>query len=257
MIIHAGFHKTGTTTVQNMLKAQHAFLSPHVCVILKSDIRDLCEAALAFSTHPSKAQLTTFRAHAASCFGDMPDDDQRPILISAEDLSGAIPGRRGRPGYPHAKPLLTALVSELAPNITPHVYFSTRAPALWLKSCYAHNLRHSRLRQSQDDFIKKYAGHVLDDIAQDIALALNDVPVTTAPLEDTSAHAQGPLTPILDLLDLPHALREPLRPTAITNRSLPPDILEGLLKLNREVDDGIKRSDAKTKLIADYQRRTQ
>ena len=257
MIIHAGFHKTGTTTVQNILKAQHPFLAPHVCVILKSDIRDLCEAALAYSAQPSKTQLATFRDEAAACFGTMPEDDPRPILISAEDLCGAIPGRRGRIGYPQAKALLATLISQIAPDCAPHVYLSTRAPAPWLKSCYAHNLRHGRTRLSLDDFIAAHAGPSLDEIAADIASALGHVPVTTAALEDTSTSAQGPLTPILDLLELSDAVRDPLRPTSVANPSLPADIQAALLILNREEDDGATRNAAKKQLVADYQRRTQ
>jgi hypothetical protein len=257
MIIHAGFHKTGTTTVQNVLKAQHPFLTPHLCVILKSDIRDLCEAALAYSAQPSKTRLATFRDEAAACFGTMPEDDPRPILISAEDLCGAIPGRHGRIGYPHAKALLATLISQIALDCAPQVYLSTRAPTAWLKSCYAHNLRHGRTCLSLEDFITAHAGPSLDKIAADIASALGRVPVTTAALEDTSTSAHGPLTPILDLLALPEALRKPLRPTSVGNPSLPPDILDALLKLNRAKDDGTTRNKAKKQLVADYQRRTQ
>ena len=257
MIIHAGFHKTGTTTVQNVLKAQHLLLAPHVCVILKSDIRDLCAAALAYSAQPSETRLAIFRDEAAACFGTMPEDDPRPILISAEDLCGAFPGRRGRIGYPHAKALLATLISQIAPDCTPQVYLSTRAPNAWLKSCYAHNLRHSRTCLSLEEFVTAHAGPSLEQIAADIASALGHVPVTTAALEDTSTSVHGPLTPILDLMALPEVLRKPLQPTAVGNPSLPPDILDALLKLNREEDDGATRNAAKKQLVADYQRRTQ
>ena len=245
MIIHAGFHKTGTTTVQNVLKSQYPFLSPHVCVILKSDVSQLCQTAQAYATKPGKARLSAFREAAAACFGDMSDDDARPILLSAEDLCGAIPGRSGRIGYPHATTLLTTLISQITPDCAPQIYLSTRAALPWLKSCYAHNLRHGRTRLSRDDFIAAHAGPSLRDIADDIASALDGVPLTTAALEDTSASAQGPLTPILDLLNLATELREPLRPTSVANPSLPPDIQTAFLLLNREENDGARRSAAK------------
>lgn len=254
MIIHAGFHKTGTTTVQNVLKAQHPFLAPHVCVILKSDVPQLCQTALAYATEPSRARLGAFRDEAATCFGEMPDDDTRPILMSAEDMCGAIPGRSGRIGYPHATTLLKTLISQITPDCAPQIYLSTRASLPWLKSCYAHNLRHGRTRLSRDEFIAAHAGPSLRDIADEIASALGGVPVATAALEDTSTSAQGPLTPILDLLNLATDLRGPLRPTSIGNPSLPPDIQDAFLLLNREEDDGAKRSAAKKQLIADYLR---
>jgi hypothetical protein len=187
----------------------------------------------------------------------MPEDDTRPILMSAEDMCGAIPGRGGRIGYPHAKTLLRTLISQIAADCAPQIYLSTRASPAWLKSCYAHNLRHGRTRLSHDEFIEAHSGPSLRDIADDIASALGDVPVTTAALEDTSSSAQGPLTPILDLLNLASKLRGPLRPTSIANPSLPPDIQDAFLLLNRQEDDGAKRSAAKKQLIADYLREKQ
>ncbi|PXW68815.1 hypothetical protein C7964_103323 [Loktanella sp. PT4BL] len=257
VIIHAGFHKTGTKTVQNVLKAHHQLLAPHVCVILKSDIRGLCTAALAYSQRPDTTRLHHFRNEAALCFGDMPADDARPILISAEDLAGAIPGRRKRIGYPHATALLSSLIAQMTPDCAPHIYLSTRAPAAWLKSCYAHNLRHARTRLSLDAFVAAHTGPRLDDIAAEIASTLDPVPVTTAALEETSGAAEGPLTPILDLLAFPDALRARLRPTTVSNPSLPPHILDELLELNRNEDDGARRNAAKKQFIADYMRRTQ
>jgi hypothetical protein len=82
MIIHAGFHKTGTSTVQSVLKAQHRRLSPHVNVIIKTDIPALCQAALAYSDEPTTSHLAAYQAEATACFGEA-TDDPRPVLISA------------------------------------------------------------------------------------------------------------------------------------------------------------------------------
>ena len=256
MIIHAGFHKTGTTTVQSVLKARHTQIAPHVCVILKSDIAQLCQSALAYSENPDTPHLDGFRDQAAGCFGALTDNDTRPVLISAEDLCGMFPGRRGRIGYPQAPELLSTLISQLASEFAPHLYLSTRDTDPWLTSCYAHNLRHARMRMSRDEFVSVHAGPSLHQIADRIRASVGNVPVTTAALEETTRMAQGPLTPVLDLLGMPPEVRIHLRPTAVANPSLPPDIQDAFLLLNRQEDDSGARSAAKKKLIADYRNAT-
>lgn len=249
LIIHAGFHRTGTSTVQSVLKAQHSRLAHHVSVILKPDIAALCQAALAYAERPDTSTLGAFQTAAQSHFKTDPED-QRPILMSAEDLCGMFPGRKGRIGYPHAKALLSTLVSVVGPAFAPHIYLSTRQSMPWLKSCYAHNLRHARVRLSFEDFMVAHDGPSLQDIAEDIRSELEGTPVTTCCLKDSSAMPEGPLSPILDLLDMPAALRGYLRPPAIVNASFPPDIQAAFLLLNRDEDDGAVRRAAKKQLIA-------
>jgi hypothetical protein len=163
-----------------------------------------------------------------------------------------FPGRRGRIGYPQAATLLRTLVNEISTVYTPQVYLSTRSSQAWLISCYAHNLRHARMRLSRDDFIAVHAGPSLQDIADEIASALGRISVTTASLDDTSSLTEGPLTPILDLLGLPARLRTHLKTTKIANQSLPPDIQAAFLLINRKEVNGDKRSAAKKQLIASY-----
>jgi hypothetical protein len=47
VILHAGFHKTGTTSVQEFLRANRSALKKHVAIRLKPQMRDLIHAARA------------------------------------------------------------------------------------------------------------------------------------------------------------------------------------------------------------------
>jgi hypothetical protein len=250
IVIHAGFHKTGTSTVQQVLKHAHQAALPHLCVVLKSDIPELCAAARDYAARPTPAGLKVFTGHAARCFGIL-DDDPRPILISAEDLCGHIPGRNGRVGYPHARTLLAKLIDTLPAHTDPHVFLSTRARTPWMRSCYAHHLRHAPMRMSWEDYeaSQKDAPDLLD-ITDDIRSGLGAAAVSAMAIETSAPLAQGLLTPILDLLDLPPSLREPLTPTRSYNTAMPPDILAQFLILNRSDDTADSRNTAKQALIA-------
>ncbi len=46
VIVHAGFHKTGTTSVQRFLQANAPALKPHVTLGLNYQARDLIQTAL-------------------------------------------------------------------------------------------------------------------------------------------------------------------------------------------------------------------
>ncbi len=60
IVIHAGFHKTGTTTVQQTLKAHATVLAPHLQVVLREDMEAVCEAARAYSLAPDEGLLAQF-----------------------------------------------------------------------------------------------------------------------------------------------------------------------------------------------------
>ena len=49
IIIHAGFHKTGTTSLQQNLRANRAVLRPDIRLVLRPGMTALCESARAYS----------------------------------------------------------------------------------------------------------------------------------------------------------------------------------------------------------------
>ena len=250
LIIHAGFHKTGTTSVQRALDENRAALHPWR-ILLRPEIDDLCAAAKRFARTEGAVARKCVVKEAQTAFTTMPPC---PTVISAEDLTGLIPGRMGRRGYPAAIDLLTMLVQAL-PAYAPHIFLSTRSATPWLKSCHAHHLRHTRLCEDLASYTTAQTnGADLDGLARAIAAALAPVPVSHSPLDDTGGLPHGPLTPLLDLMGVPETIRNTLQPVPHTNASLPDHILDALLELNQSDLDDATLTARKRALIAAHRR---
>ena len=65
VVIHAGFHKTGTTSVQTALTENAERLAPHLRVLLKPDFKPLTDAARACSVAPGDQSVAAVGRRAA------------------------------------------------------------------------------------------------------------------------------------------------------------------------------------------------
>ncbi|MDF1718585.1 MAG: hypothetical protein P1U75_18240 [Antarcticimicrobium sp.] len=255
VLLHAGFHKTGTSTVQQALFHNRDALAPHLRLVPRARMAPAGKAARAWSAGGNPVDLALFGYELAQVMEEWDADDPRPMLISAEDLCGQMPGRAGVESYAAAAPLMRTVVDTLAtlhPNAAPAFYFSTRQTEDWLASAHAQHLRASRMTLSAEAFAGRYrAAADLATVVDGIAAALAPLPVHRCALEQSRARPLGPLDPLLDLLALPEGLRDSLEPQPPVNPALPPDCLQGLLVLNRsDLDDAALRA-AKRALIAE------
>ncbi|MEL6682327.1 MAG: hypothetical protein AAFQ09_06750 [Pseudomonadota bacterium] len=237
-----------------MLDQHRGVLLPFARVVLKSDLGAVTDNARAFARRPTAERLTFFRQSINACTRDWPKDDHRHVVISAEDLIGLIPGRRGRVGYPQAAPLLstfTSTLGDLFPHHGCHVFFSTRTPSDWLRSCHAHHLRHTRCTLDQEAYERAYAaGADLTGAARDIAANLDGVPASTASLGD---HPH-PAIPLFNLISLPKEMRDKIRPEPPSNISMPNTILTEFLALNRSDLDEQTLVAQKKALLTEYRK---
>lgn len=239
VVIHAGFHKTGTTSVQSTLRANRALLEPHLRVFLKQDLEALTEATRAHCAAPGEeAPLKAVGRHALRFFRRIDRADPRPVLISSEDLSGHLPGRRRHQGY-HAAPRIMAVIAENARHrfgeaLDLTFFFSTRAPDSWLHSTWWQNLRATRLIDDLDLYaarpeINADLSRIVDAVAQQVAPAQ----VLSEPLEQSRERREGPLAPLLDLVALDAAVRARLTLLAPVNAQPVAGLDEVFLALNR------------------------
>lgn len=216
VVIHAGFHKTGTTSVQAMLRENADVLAPHVQVFLKDGFETLTTRARAFSIDPGERTLAKVAKAAAGFFSGLDRDDPRPILLASEDLSGHMPGRHGLECYDSASLIMRCIsVSAFAwfgedADVT--FYFSTRDRDTWLRSTWWQNLRSTRLTLDFEAYTKRFYGAAtLDDILADVAKDVAPAIVVSERLEDVSGRPYGPLDPLLGILDMPGLDRTALR----------------------------------------------
>lgn len=253
VLVHAGFHKTGTSSIQQGLAANRAALSPALRILLKEDMEPLTEAARAWSRRPEELEWALVLHEARGTFAALDPDDPRPVLISSEDLCGHMPFRHGLTDYAAAAPLMAGLREALAatrPDATIALLFTTRAAAPWVKSCYAQHLRATRITETAEDYAARALPHAdLGAMVDRVAAAVAPAPVHRAALEDIAAGPLGPLDALLDLLPLDPARRATLTPPARANRALPAEVQDRLLALNRSDRPWSEVRDEKKRLV--------
>ena len=253
VIFHAGFHKTGTTALQQTLRANRAALRPDVRLVLRPGMKALCESARAYSKSREDYDLGLVKYEAAHLAEALEDEDATTIVLSAEDLSGHMPGRHGIRTYGAAPHLMRALaVAFLAVNPDTQLtyLFTTRAPAPWLRSCYGQHLRAHRMVLEEAEYVKKLklsAAH--GQMIEQIRLELPDHTVLSAALEDYSKRRLGLAEAVLDHIKLGTERRAALVASPERNAALPADVQAQLLVLNRSELEAKPLREAKRALI--------
>lgn len=159
LLLHVGFPKTGTTTVQRWL-AQHCagrYLGKKAPG-LELPSTDLFEALRKAVTKPpiwatevwSATEVEAVAGTIERAFAEFGD-----VIVSDEDLVRIRPRRHI--GYPLAdewEPPIVGLLRELRPRFDIRVLLTLRSQATWLPSMYSELARQSA-RPSQDDFERR------------------------------------------------------------------------------------------------------
>ena len=257
VLLHPGFHKTGTTTLQRGARSHAASLDPQMRMLFAEDLHDAVIRARQYSDHPKKQRLANFTEAFARGIGPVDTTDPRPLLISCEALVGRLPGRTPTViAYDAAPDLITAatgvLKDHFGPDLDLQVTFTTREGNSWLRSVYWQNLRVMRLT---DDFETYRARHEramdLDAIVTQTRSALSGkADVTEIAIETCLSLPLGPLGPMLAMLDIPTSGLAPIPSSNIQ----PPGAAEDLLALNRSSLDDDALQIAKRELHDKYQR---
>ncbi len=254
MVIHAGFHKTGTTSAQSTIHANRALLDLRVRCFLRPDFLDLTQATRGFSADPGPDRLAVVRSTADAFFASLATDDPRDILMSSEDLSGHIPGRNAIEGYEAADLIMVQLAdaarTRFGAGLDLVFYFSTRSPDAWLHSTWWQNLRVTRLTEDFDSYAARIAK------ASDLAVTLGRIAQAIAPerlvsrsLDETGALPLGPLTPMLDLLGIDQTVRRSLVPSPRRNAQQTLGLDAVFLSINRSELRPKQASEAKRMLL--------
>ena len=253
IIIHAGFHKTGTTSLQQNLRANRAVLRPDIRLVLRPGMTALCESARAYSRSREDYDLGLVKYEAALLVEKLQNETASTIIISSEDLSGHMPGRHRLHGYGAAPHLMGAMVMAFktaAPDDAITFFFTTRTREAWLRSCYVQHLRAARMIWDEADYMKRMKTSA--DFAAIIDQIKREVPeceVLTTSLEEHTARPLGIAEALLGFLALDEKRRAAMVPSALRTSALPADIQAQLLALNRSDLDTAELKKAKRALI--------
>ncbi|MCR9147920.1 MAG: hypothetical protein NXH74_12070 [Rhodobacteraceae bacterium] len=256
VLIHPGFHKTGTSTLQRNLLSQADRLSPRLRVMLNDDLIEATRLARKFSVHSQDSALDAFTTAIATALEGLDMQDDRPLLLSSEALVGQLPGRKQVAGYDAAAPLMARTVSALRDRIGQTaritVWFTTRAPEPWMKSAYYQNLRQRRLCEDFESHARRLerAARLDDFVAQTRAELGDRADVTATRIETCAPHRLGPLGVALDLLGVRSDDLAPVR----AHNVQPEQAAAQLLDLNRSRLSDAELAKAKRKLVRAFRK---
>lgn len=254
ILLHPGFHKTGTSSLQRAATALAPMLAGRLRVLLTDDIRPAIHVARRHSVHPDPRRLASFASTFAECLVELDPKDARPLLLSAESLSGQIPGRKGIAAYDTAPDLLDVAVRALHAHFGEGariaIWFTTREPEAWMRSAYYQNLRSTRLTEAWEVYAPRLERAArLDDVVEAVRTRLGPrAEVTATRIESCHDLPLGPLDVALDRLGIDKT-GLPAQPHQNTQ---PQDAADRLLTLNRSALDDADLSRAKRELLRRY-----
>lgn len=248
IIIHGGFHKTGTSSVQNTLRDNRVAMKKQIALRLRWHMKDLIAAAHSYSNGRDPTALAEVQAHFETLMTALPGMPRRTLILSAPELAGHLPGRPGLEDYA-AAPVLFYAYWELAKKHYPaadiQFYLTTRAPEAWLASVYGQHVASSDMSLGLGAYRAQYTR--TSDLAGMVAEIASRVPapVHHCALEDCKELPLGPAGPLLDLCKLPTAMQATLAPAAPDDKRDAPEVLLALLDANRTYADPKARQAAK------------
>lgn len=242
VFLHAGFHKTGTTSLQRVLAANRAAMAPLWRVelaALNPDLRQITDTARRYSLRRDPVELALFRGLAAGWLAGLTLTPGQGLLISTEDFSGHMPGARGVADYGATPDLAGAFADAVRAAFGGRAdlafVYSTRAAAEWLPSLYAQHARHAHVTASRADFLRDLAQAAdLAAVVAQVRQVVAPVPVHAFALEEWAGHRLGPAAAFLRMAGMSDAALGTLAAVPMANARLPDALVDAFVALNRQ-----------------------
>lgn len=139
LILHVGVQKTGSTAIQRHLMGNAGLLADRLIVLTPEEgtpMRPLGRAAVAYSLSPSAGTEAALRIAFQHVLDGLPGNDL-PILLSHENLAGAMPGNGGETGLYPTLPQIALLLSDAAAGFDVELVFYSRKMDDWKPSVWA------------------------------------------------------------------------------------------------------------------------
>ncbi|MEY1554633.1 hypothetical protein AB3Y40_03275 [Yoonia sp. R2331] len=258
VIVHPGFHKTGTSSLQTFMAKNADVLAPFVTFYGKAAFLQAGSAARIYGQKPYPWRLRAFRVALDRFLVSIPDDPV--IVLSRETFSGAMPGHRRlfgrlvkdyeRAAVPLGHQIVAALRQRFGADVQIEFFYTLREREDWISSVYGHLLRSIHLAEDFEAFRNRFPN--LRDPAEEsatIAARLGIDIVHFARLEDVGQHREGPASALLDLLDIPDDVRADLPAARRANVGQSADLKEEFLAMNRAGQDKIALKREKDRML--------
>lgn len=257
VLVHAGYHKTGTSSLQDTLRRNRDGLTQHFLFYGQEDFQDAGAYARIYAQRPFAWHKRRFRAAFRSFLNTIPDGHD--IVLSRETFAGGIPGHRdwrGRPlqGYYATSRVLLPLIRDEVLRRFPLAdlafLFTTRDRDSWVTSIHGHLLRSIKLTHDLCEFQTTMAKlPAPEDEVRKIAPHLQPHSILTAKLEDHKDRRLGLARVVLDHFNVPDATRHRLSAAKRAYQGQPAALRQAFLELNRSNLQGEELKDAKEALL--------
>ena len=242
VIVHTGFHKTGTSSLQSYLAENRKALKPYMVFYGKAAFLQAGSAARIYGQKPFPWRRRAFRRSLDAFLASVPDAPV--IVLSRETFSGAMPGHRRifggmvrdyrRAAVPLGREIVAALQARFGPEVQVEFLHTLRERESWIRSVYGHLLRSIHLTEDFAAFRARFPDLIdLRDEAQRIASRLHLSAHHVVALDEVGAAREGPAKAVLDLVGVPQDLRDALPPARRANSGQSPALEAEFLALNR------------------------
>ena len=237
ILLHPGFHRTGTSSMQHFLWLNRDVLSPVVTVRLTRHFKALAQHCARYANSTNPLDLTDLIGALDAGFAADPVPRDRNLILSSEAFCGDIPGHGAIKTYGAAPALITYIAGYLQdrfPDAQVRVVLTTRSPDEWLFSAYRHVLRRKRLTLSHQAFAKTYADAAnLDAIVADVAAAVDPLETLYLPLDHAVTHPLGPGGALLQQMPIPEEMWSQLQPVGVGAEGASQHLWSEFLAMNR------------------------
>lgn len=252
ILLHPGFHKTGTSSMQHFLWLNRKTLAPFFDLRMLRHLKPVVRLTGTYTRSKNALHLLDMVGLLDAAFGEFPVHNDRDLVISAEGLVGHLPGSQGVADYGAAPVLLTYITGYLAdrfPTAEIKILFTTRDRDDWLFSTYKQHLRGQRLTLDFAAFTAKFqtAGDLKSIIAK-VAKSLDGITIMDLAMADAQQHPLGPGAAVVDLMTVPATVRANLTPVGIGHAGPDQALWEQFLALNRSSLDDHAVADRKNAL---------
>ncbi|MBB5722586.1 hypothetical protein FHS72_002212 [Loktanella ponticola] len=237
ILLHPGFHRTGTSSMQHFLWLNRDALAPHLAIRLTRHFKPVARLCTRYAMTQNPFDLTELIGELDAGFAQEPVPTGRNLLISSEMFCGEIPGHGPVTDYSAAPTLISYLagyLQERFPAAQIRVIMTTRDADEWLFSAYRHVLRRSRIILTPEEFAETYRGATdFDAILQDIAEAIAPLDLLFLPLDHALQNPAGPGAALVDQMPLPENVHNALLPVGIGAKGAEPHLWGQFLAMNR------------------------
>lgn len=193
LIVHLGVQKTSSTSIQRHLRRNAAALADRLIVRTPEEgtpMRPLGRAAVAHSLKRQQDTETALAIALQEVLAGLPGNDL-PVLLSHENLAGAMPGNGGETGLYPALPAIAALVMQQARGFEVDFVLYTRNMKSWKSSVWAQAVRSDGYARSESAFLAETeAMPGWGDLIRRMAEAVGADRVTRLRLEDEADPAR-------------------------------------------------------------------